>query len=917
MIPFLFLLIAIFLPPTPTLSLKSQNIPSTQQVVLCKSVEEGSSINLECPDGTHITKILYAFYGSTVTTSGCAYSVHDSNSSCAHSVSSWFTTNCLNETRCNTGIVKSANPFGVDPCSNANKYVAVGVECADIIICQPGYAMIKDYKTYQLQCCHTSHNGECSDCVNGKTGNLCQSAKCPSILPGLSLGSLLLNSDEQLRTFSHSFLSISPKSFVSAMSKANDYLHSLMVSVDSNGDGFITQEEMLFKLSTLSIYTVGMESLYTWCASPGIDCKKSLSIEVIKLQAMTNFINSPKHYFDGSGILGISNMTSTYPQEQWKSEFCSKHLQSSVVTTWSISSAIGPESGQYCGYNNGLLNKDFNTDGLLNGTVTSFTDSLPISSTNSFKRIYCLYVFSSSLNSLESGYECSVGLIYDGTPIDLTPKLTAFGVSFKFIDTSPFESEFQIAIKANDSSSIDESVFVPMPPSSGCGRSVFPYHLTDQSSSFKIGEIREYGVKSVQKVNNNEFSSKVTTAFYRIPFLAFVSGTVQSLSNNAVENVVVSFCHIDPKSNKNDENQLFCPVATFTTDTHGGYKGEIRVSNANWTNLEEYFNITASYREYRSDCTFFDHSFNPSNHIIRVGQMTFNRIDFFDNNLTVDRANHTYRCLSNSGDNSSNSNSQLLSNANILNYGDVNFSIDNYNNSIASGNNSRNYRAENLKNSSRGYDNERKKYMKLRDQYDEEHYLYRNGLINKRILMANRNKVNERLINCGGGDKIEDQVKAALKHAFGFNHGNRNMNIRDHLLSVKKPENQRINGLDNEYRIKANGEEWIMHLDGHDENCANTDDKGMHINLEGGGVKTAYKLQDGGEIFKEEPCETNAKGEKIRNSNIGNDGFTTDHRNLYDKAIKTFHSILSDASQISNLGLQNQDCGGGDYRQRR
>jgi len=156
-------------------------------------------------------------------------------------------------------------------------------------------------------------------------------------------------------------------------------------------------------------------------------------------------------------------------------------------------------------------------------------------------------------------------------------------------------------------------------PSTGCGRISKHISFTDKESSKLVGQTREYAIRAIQTTNKSISDGDVTSVTvmpYRIPFYVQVSGTVKTVSGTGVDNVRVYFCHIDPATGRNDVNLAFCPLQVFTTDKRGQFEGEIRVSDPSWTNLFEYFNITAEKIEVMPNGATVYHEFIPPTQVL-------------------------------------------------------------------------------------------------------------------------------------------------------------------------------------------------------------------------------------------------------------------------------------------------------------
>ena len=154
-------------------------------------------------------------------------------------------------------------------------------------------------------------------------------------------------------------------------------------------------------------------------------------------------------------------------------------------------------------------------------------------------------------------------------------------------------------------------------PSSGCGRTAKHISFADKQSMKLVGQLFEYGIRAVQQPNKTLglVNTELSTAAYRIPFYVEVTGSVSTKAGTGVSGVSVNFCHVDPVTAVNEVNADYCPLQTFITDNRGQLNGFIRVSNVNWTNSVEYFNVTASYSETMRDGTVIEHTFTPASQI--------------------------------------------------------------------------------------------------------------------------------------------------------------------------------------------------------------------------------------------------------------------------------------------------------------
>lgn len=162
-------------------------------------------------------------------------------------------------------------------------------------------------------------------------------------------------------------------------------------------------------------------------------------------------------------------------------------------------------------------------------------------------------------------------------------------------------------------------------PSVGCGRTAQHISFTDTQNKNLVGQVKEYAVHAIQMKNGKQYLSNMTLAPYRIPFFIAVDGVVETDTGNGVEGVRVDFCHIDAKTGKENTNPDFCPLISLYTDKRGHFEGEIRVSDPTWTNLVEYFNVTASLAEeitLDGETVVMAHEFSPSSILVSMQHKT-------------------------------------------------------------------------------------------------------------------------------------------------------------------------------------------------------------------------------------------------------------------------------------------------------
>ena len=202
------------------------------------------------------------------------------------------------------------------------------------------------------------------------------------------------------------------------------------------------------------------------------------------------------------------------------------------------------------------------------------------------------------------------------------PQLTENGVIFSFLDTSAGESEFDIYVGNYGSNDTDKRFSVGINYGSrGCGRVSQHISFADKVNMNSVGQLLEYGIRAIQtytameSVNKTVMQNQVTNMSkrqYRIPYLVYVTGTVKTQSGVGVENVTISYCHIDRNTAQQDTDPDYCPLVQFTTDKLGQWQGQIEISNIDWKYKVENFYITAFYNQTLKNNRYVVHTFQPA-----------------------------------------------------------------------------------------------------------------------------------------------------------------------------------------------------------------------------------------------------------------------------------------------------------------
>ena len=226
----------------------------------------------------------------------------------------------------------------------------------------------------------------------------------------------------------------------------------------------------------------------------------------------------------------------------------------------------------------------------------------------------------------------------------MVPQLTTNGVIFSYLDTAAGESEFDIFVGNLGSTDSQKTFSVGINyASTGCGRVAQHISFADKVNMNSVGQMLEYGVRAIQTYTNLDsnppiqYTNQVTSMSkrqYRVPYLAYVSGTVVTQSGVGVEGVTVTYCHIDRNTGQNDTNPGFCPIASFTTNLLGEWSGQILVSDVNWIDTVENFYITAFYNQTMSNNRYVVHTFQSNPQKVAIVHLS-NQLNSITDTTTI------------------------------------------------------------------------------------------------------------------------------------------------------------------------------------------------------------------------------------------------------------------------------------------
>lgn len=346
---------------------------------------------------------------------------------------------------CPAGHYSKSDRSGCLPCPAGEFAKSGDPKC---LPCAPGH-----YSTGASESClpcgfpisHWAGGSSCR-CVPPWSGSNCDVEFCPESLDSLSLGSLLLQSIRSFKNFTSHF---TPDALDTHATVRGILKELFSVTVDADGDEIITHDEMTATLRSFGVYGSNFMNLRVWCPANGA-CVDDYDRNQLIEETYSNYLNSAFHEFDGTGLDLISSFNATFPLTSWTDQECEDTSNQPVNVNWAFRISA-PSFYRVCGYSNGVLLDAFNREntGAIDGTLTTFDDSISISADFGFRRVYCLRIeycatLPRSQKCTQAAYPnlynakviCTMGIRYDGAPLDLSASLSETGVSFRYMDTS-------------------------------------------------------------------------------------------------------------------------------------------------------------------------------------------------------------------------------------------------------------------------------------------------------------------------------------------------------------------------------------------------------------------------------------------------------------------------------------------------
>jgi hypothetical protein len=253
-----------------------------------------------------------------------------------------------------------------------------------------------------------------------------------------------------------------------------------------------------------------------------------------------------------------------------------------------------------------------------------------------------------SLAGTDLGYTCVTGLFYDGGPMDLRPRISKYGITFSFTDTSVHEDSFEI-VRADSVNTINEgSIVVKVPYKlQGCGRDFSAITFSDQDAAQHPGLVFVYGVRA--RNEEKGYSTAQAVNAYRVPFMARLTIKVKTDSQVGVSEVEVEACHYAPDASGKLVKGNRCWRGG--TDVHGQIDFDIEVADAEWTSLTQYFHVRPIPHPLTPVCHRSGHAslapagdaenpppmskYEPMNMTVAVDHFMENALDFTDKSSSL------------------------------------------------------------------------------------------------------------------------------------------------------------------------------------------------------------------------------------------------------------------------------------------
>lgn len=368
----------------------------------------------------------------------------------------------------------------------------------------------------------------------------------------------------------------------------------------------------------------------------------SVSIDAMAEQAMLSYRQSGT--FDFTGMNHVTSLTAdSIIGETLSDDECNTQHNKDIFVTLIYSSEsdrAGTSRLGQCAFVNGET--DRTTFETTYGSILVTKDSQTIADYNN-RRVYCvLPMLCDSATSCDSDShiapglamaQCTVGIRYDGSPLDVRPLLTMSGVEFSMVDTAVGEIRFDIyrsdhtSGKGNGTVERDGAFVLGVPYGSRqCGRTFQPLEYVDSKAASYPGNVFEYGVQALWDAQGTT-RSKMSVAQYRVPWLAEVDISAEDEFGDKVAGVAFSVCKLDGDSNVDSE---YCPLVAGETDAYGTFIAEIRVADSKWRRQVQHFRVRPSKITWFEDDSYVNHTFAPAYLDITLSHMTTSGLMFSD-----------------------------------------------------------------------------------------------------------------------------------------------------------------------------------------------------------------------------------------------------------------------------------------------
>ena len=526
-------------------------------------------------------------------------------------------------------------------------------------------------------------------CAPDYTGANCKLAECPSTLPLVSLGLLLIEASlpEELRPrgdrADRVLDTVAMARRVEAVLRNADTFDGDDLEGIEGGNDRLSLDEAFAALAMADVVVDPASEVAAriwsrpavWPPPPGQVARDKLQIfgsEEITISdmvrdAVASYVETGNFYWESleGPRAAISRMEATYPDSKafWSEAECQRQKNQGVELDWHY--ALDSDTNrlyQQCAYVNGQLLEDFR-DQLASGDCPMSADGTQkkcnladgVNDIANRKRVYCIRqqrcqsavaCTAENVDAALTVTRCENGLAYDGRPADFVPVYSPlFGVRFSWLDTATGELGFRLFRSSIKSTAPYGELIADIPtPSTDCGQQFKPTLIFDRDTGEIPGTRVKYLVAAVEDNAGTISLAAPTVVTFTSPWVAILTVTIMSPSNQPVQDVEIVVEHLFPTLKDTDPNYRL----DLVTNDYGSVLHNIYVTDPiRWSNLVQRLRITPTkcdgIRSSNGDCcrvvsangdscfeVGLEHVFEPAEQIVSIRHQVEEAVEFVD-----------------------------------------------------------------------------------------------------------------------------------------------------------------------------------------------------------------------------------------------------------------------------------------------